>query len=120
LLGLGAALYWYRNGRPEVGLLPVGLADHPTTRPLYLASLNKFRVDEFYNATVVLIARGLAKLSDIFELVVVEPLTRGIASLPKLLGRLVFAPYQNGLVQSYAAVTALGVAILLLALLLMF
>ncbi len=35
------------------------------------------------------------------------------AWLPRLFGRQVLAPFQNGLIQFYAAVTALGVAGLL-------
>jgi NADH-quinone oxidoreductase subunit L len=37
----------------------------------------------------------------------------GIAWLPRLLGRYVLAPLQNGLIQFYAAATALGMAVLM-------
>ena len=47
-----------------------------------------------------------------------DGLVQGIAKLPKLFGREVLAPYQNGLIQFYVAVSALGVAILFLLLLL--
>ena len=36
----------------------------------------------------------------------------GVAKLPRLFGRGVLAPYQNGLIQFYAAVSALSVAVL--------
>ncbi len=41
-------------------------------------------------------------------------LVSGTAWLPRSFGREVLAPFQNGLIQFYAAVTALGVAGLLL------
>ena len=44
----------------------------------------------------------------------VDGLVRGIAWVPRLFGRDVLAPFQNGLIQFYAAATALSVAVLLM------
>ena len=43
----------------------------------------------------------------------------GVAKLPRLFGRDVLARYQNGLIQNYAAVSALSVVILLFILVLL-
>ena len=42
-----------------------------------------------------------------------DQLVIGIAKLPRKLGKDLLAGYQNGLIQFYAAVSALGVAVLL-------
>ena len=47
-----------------------------------------------------------------------DQLVIGIAKLPRKLGKDLLAGYQNGLIQFYAAVSALGVAVLLFILLL--
>ena len=52
-----------------------------------------------------------------FDIYVVDGLVRLVAFVPRLVGRDALRPFQNGLIQSYAAVTALGVALLLLVLL---
>jgi NADH-quinone oxidoreductase subunit L len=88
-------------------------------RPLYLASYRKFHVDELYEVLVVAPTRLLSRLSAIIDEYLIDGvLVRGTAWLPRFVGRDILAPLQNGLVQLYAATTALGVAILLIVLLL--
>ena len=48
-----------------------------------------------------------------------DQLVLGIARVPRKIGKDLLAGYQNGLLQFYAAVSALGLAVLLLLLLLM-
>jgi len=83
-------------------------------KPLYDASVHKFRIDEVYAALFVQTARGLAIVCDFLDEYLVNRLVIGVAKLPRLLGREVLASYQNGLVQFYAAVSGLMVAVLLL------
>ena len=82
-------------------------------RPAYLASLHKFFVDEIYDRIVIGPTRFLAAAAEFFDVVVVDNLVRLAAWIPRAFGRYALAPIQNGLVQFYAAVTALGVAGLL-------
>ncbi len=86
---------------------------------LYRASLGKFYVDEFYDATVVAVVRISASISDFVDTYVVDRLITGIALIPRAIGRARLALYQNGLIQFYAASSALCVAFLLLFLVLL-
>jgi NADH-quinone oxidoreductase subunit L len=65
---------------------------------------------------VVLFAAAASRFLDV-ELV--DRLVVGIAKLPGKLGRDVLAGYQNGLLQFYAAASALSVVVLLVILLLL-
>jgi NADH-quinone oxidoreductase subunit L len=105
--GIGLAYVLYANR----GAAPARLAAQ--MRPLYLASLHKFWVDELYDRIVVGTARFLAGAADFFDQVIVEGLVRAAAEIPRAFGRYALAPIQNGLIQFYAAATALGVAGLL-------
>jgi NADH-quinone oxidoreductase subunit L len=60
----------------------------------------------------------LATISKFFDIYVIDGFVRLFAWMPRFVGRDVLSPFQNGLVQFYAAVTALSVACLLLILLL--
>lgn len=106
LLGIGLGLALHRGGSdlkaPAKGPL----------RAFMGASQGKFFVDEVYAKAVVAPLRILSKLAYIFDVIVVEPLTRMVALLPGLLARIAFAPAQNGVVQYYAIYSALGVAAL--------
>jgi NADH-quinone oxidoreductase subunit L len=88
-------------------------------RPLYEASLNKFYVDELYDWLVVKTTRVAAVLSEFLDIYLVDQLVTSIARLPGKLSRSLLAGYQNGLIQFYAAASALAVAVLLLIMLLL-
>jgi NADH-quinone oxidoreductase subunit L len=114
LIGLGVSYLMYANPSPY----PARLAQ--AFRPLYEASLRKFWIDELYVAVFV---QPLVMLASVFafldQWLLHGGLVRGTAWVPRLIGRNVLAPLQNGLIQFYAAVTALGVAGLLWILLLL-
>jgi NADH-quinone oxidoreductase subunit L len=109
-----------------VGLLGLALSAmlyaQPSTLPgrlaaqfgaLYRASYEKFHVDEFYEAAFVRPLWLVAKICAFLDQNLVDALVTGIAWIPRLFARAFLAPLQNGLVQFYAGVMALGVAILL-------
>jgi NADH-quinone oxidoreductase subunit L len=107
LLGLGLSYYFYALRSP----IPAQLATR--FRPLYLASLNKFYIDEFYDRLIVLPTTILAKTAEFIDVVFVENLVRLAAWIPRAFGRYALGPFQNGLIQFYAGATALGVAAVL-------
>ncbi len=109
-LALSYLFYFQRSEAPSRISSSIG--------PLYRASLNKFYVDEIYDATVIRFTRGLAWFSGGFDDLVVANLVNFVAFIPRFVGKNLLGPFQNGLVQYYAAATALGVAGLLLILLL--
>jgi len=84
---------------------------------LYRLSHRKFWFDELYDLLIVrplfALARALRKIDDL----VVDGLVHGIADLPGRLGRWL-RPVQNGVVQGYALAMALGMMVILLAILL--
>ena len=84
---------------------------------LYQLSLNKFYFDELYSAFVVKPLLGMAEFCRIIDLYVVDGLVDIVGYVPRLFGVL-FRPIQNGLTQFYALAMALGLAILLAAMLL--
>ena len=108
-IGLSAALYL----RPSD--LPARIS--AAVRPLAVASQRKFYVDEVYNAAIVAPTRILAFISRYFDTYIIEGLVKLVATVPRLVGRDALGPIQNGLIQSYAAVTAMGIALLLVVLL---
>ena len=106
---LGIVLAWILYAAPSP--LPGRLATRLGV--LYRASRGKFYIDEFYNLVIVGPTRLLATISRFFDEYVVDGLVRLTAWVPRFLGREALAPLQNGLLQFYAATTALGVALLL-------
>ncbi len=108
LLGVGLSYAMYSEPNPA----PARLAER--FRPLYEASIHKFRVDEVYSAVFVQTTRGLAIVCEFLDDNMVNRLVSRVARLPRIFGRSTLAPYQNGLVQFYAAVSGLTVAVLLL------
>ncbi len=112
LLGIGLAYRLYAVESPVPGRLATQF------RPLYEASLNKFYVDEVYDWVVVKTTKTLAVVSEFLDIYLVDQLVLGIAKLPRKLGKDLLAGYQNGLIQFYAAVSALGVTVLLFIMLL--
>ncbi|WP_165221510.1 NADH-quinone oxidoreductase subunit L [Aquisphaera insulae] len=84
---------------------------------LYAASLNKFYVDEVYDWVVVKTTKAFALVAEFLDVYLVHRLVLGIARVPKLISGEILAKYQNGLLQYYAAASAVGVAVLLFLLL---
>jgi NADH-quinone oxidoreductase subunit L len=109
----GIGLAYYLFGMTEA---PFRVGDR--FKALYEASVHKFYLDEVYDWVVVRPTRALAVLCGFFDDYAVDRLANWIALVPRWIGRHVLARYQNGLIQFYAAVSALSVAVLLLILLL--
>jgi NADH-quinone oxidoreductase subunit L len=110
---LGLALSYLIYGARELVLQVAG-----RFKPLYEASLHKFYVDECYERLFVRPVRAAAVVCDFLDTFLVDRLVVALARLPRFFGRSVLARYQNGLVQFYAAASALAVAVLLLLLML--
>ena len=108
LIGLGLAALMYSR-RTDI---PARISG--AIRPLAQASWDKFYVDEAYAFLVVAPTRLLATMCRYFDIYVVDGLVRLVAYVPRLVGGDALRPIQNGLIQSYAAVTAMGVALLLI------
>ena len=111
LLGIAISFALYAKPSPIPGRLAAALG------PLYRASLNKFYVDELYASVIVWPTRFLALTAEFLDKFLVDGIVQGISWVPRLVGKSVLGPIQNGLIQYYAAVTALSVGALLLALL---
>lgn len=112
LLGLGLSAVFYRG----TSTIPTRIAG--AIGPLYRMSYTKFRVDELYGRIVVLPALMAARVSGFFDVYAIDGLVRGIGWLPRAVGTHLLARYQNGLIQFYAAASALCVAVGLAVLLL--
>ncbi|MHB1559415.1 MAG: NADH-quinone oxidoreductase subunit L [Isosphaeraceae bacterium] len=110
LVGVGGIwLAYIMYGKPS----PLPGRVRAASGPLYRASLNKFYVDEIYGVLVVGLVRAISWLSGIFDDYVVDRLVTGIALLPRAIARARLAATQNGLIQHYAAGSAISVALLL-------
>jgi NADH:ubiquinone oxidoreductase subunit 5 (subunit L)/multisubunit Na+/H+ antiporter MnhA subunit len=107
LLGIGLSYWLYAEPSPVPGRLAERI------KPLYEASWHKFYVDEIYDWMVVKTTRALAVVCEFLDVYLVDRLVIGVAMIPRIFGRDVLAGSQNGLIQFYAAVSALGVAVLL-------
>jgi NADH-quinone oxidoreductase subunit L len=116
IAGLGGIVLSYVM-YAEPSPLPGRLAER--FRPLYEASLHKFYVDEIYEWAIVRPIRALATVCEFLDDQLVDRLVLGVARFPRFVGRERLAGLQNGLVQFYAAFSALSVAVLLFLLLLM-
>jgi NADH-quinone oxidoreductase subunit L len=81
----------------------------------YQLSLNKFHVDELYDAFIVRPLVGLAVFCRVLDQYLVDGLVDFVGHVPRLLG-VRFRPVQNGLVQFYALAMVLGLTVFLLAL----
>ncbi len=113
---VGAGGAWYYYGPRSEGRAAAFTASWPR---LHRALVNKLYVDEFYNAVIVRPLWALARgLWDIVDRTLIDGLlVNGSASLVAWIGALA-RRFQNGDVQRYAAVTAVGVAFLVWAFLL--
>lgn len=80
---------------------------------LYQTLLNKYYVDELYDATFVKSLRGLGKVLNLFDKYVVGGLVSLVVGITTGIGTL-HARMQNGQVQMYGAVVFLGLVLLLL------
>ena len=109
----GLVLSFAFYGRPSP--VPARLA--ASLGPLYRASLNKFYVDEAYNAAIVWPTRLLGLTAEFLDKFLVDGIVQGVSWVPRLVGKKLLGPIQNGLIQYYAAVTALSIGIFLLAIL---
>jgi NADH-quinone oxidoreductase subunit L len=81
---------------------------------LYGWTRNKFYLDELFEAIFVRPLTGLAQMIRVIDQYVVDGLVDLVGQMPALFGYLV-RPFQNGLVQFYALLMALGVSGFLLA-----
>jgi NADH-quinone oxidoreductase subunit L len=111
--GIGLSYLLYAEPSP----IPRRLMER--LRPLYESSLHKFYVDELYQWTVVGPVRAFAAVSDFLDNYLVDRLVTGVALIPRAIARWRLSAYQNGLIQFYAAASALSVAALLVLLLLL-
>ena len=65
-------------------------------------------MDEIYDWVVVKTTKALAVICEFLDVYLVDQLVLCVARLPRKVGKDLLAGYQNGLLQFYAAVTALG------------
>jgi proton-translocating NADH-quinone oxidoreductase chain L len=82
---------------------------------LYQLSVNKFHVDELYDAFLLKPLAGFTTFVRIFDLYVLDGLVDLVGYLLRWCG-FRFRPVQNGLVQFYALAMALGLTVFLIAL----
>jgi NADH-quinone oxidoreductase subunit L len=109
--GIGVAWLMYVR-QPD---LPGRLTD--SARGLYQLSLNKFHIDELYDAMILKPLAGFTAFTRIFDLHVLDALVDLIGELPRWIGSW-GRPLQNGLVQFYALAMVLGLTVFILAFLL--
>jgi NADH-quinone oxidoreductase subunit L len=111
LLGLGLSYRLYAE--PAVR---ISVPDR--FRGLYEASVHKFYVDEIYEWLIARPTRIVAIIADFLDAYLIDRLVNVVAKLPRFFGRVALARNQNGLIQFYAAASALSIGVLLLFLLL--
>jgi proton-translocating NADH-quinone oxidoreductase chain L len=109
LTGIGIA-WWMYVRQPE---LPARMAR--SAQGLYQLSLNKFHIDELYDALILAPLAGLTTFLRIFDLYVLDSLVDLTGYLFRWIG-FRFRPVQNGLVQFYALAMVLGLTVFLIAL----
>jgi NADH-quinone oxidoreductase subunit L len=82
----------------------------------YQMSLNKFEVDELYEAFIVRPLLGFAEFCRLIDHYLVDGIVDLIGHVPRLIADFLFRPMQNGLVQFYALAMVLGLTVFLIAL----
>ncbi len=107
--GIGLAWLMYVR-EPE---LPARIAR--SAQGMYQLSLNKFHIDELYDALILAPLAGFTTFLRIFDLYVLDGLVDLTGYLFRWLG-FRFRPVQNGLVQFYALAMVLGLTVFLIAL----
>ncbi|MGP1308801.1 MAG: NADH-quinone oxidoreductase subunit L [Phycisphaerales bacterium] len=85
----------------------------PLLGPIPRWAQNKWYVDEFYDWTIRLPLRALAHIFHLFDVLVIDGLVNFFGALPKFVGW-GLRPSQNGVLQSYAAGMAGGIALFLI------
>ncbi|MBU2601564.1 MAG: NADH-quinone oxidoreductase subunit L [Actinobacteria bacterium] len=85
------------------------------SQPLYKAILNKWYIDEFYNATIIrLTVDGSRWLWRVVDAGVIDGAVNGVGRLWDIAGRVV-SPFQTGRVQNYAVVMFIGLFVIVTA-----
>ncbi|MEX2285815.1 MAG: NADH-quinone oxidoreductase subunit L [Planctomycetaceae bacterium] len=105
--GLALAWLFYVRSPYMPGRLATAL------KPAYTMSLNKFFLDELFEAIVVMPLRGLARLAELTDAILIDPLVDAIGSIPKRLSSVPLVMH-NGLISSYALVMWAGVVVCVL------
>lgn len=106
--GFAAAYLMY--GLPSQ--LPQRLAD--LLRPLYIASFNKFWIDELWMALVVGPMLLVARVCRYLDMLVIDGIVNLIAAVPAWFAKLFLRPMHNGVLQFYAVAMLLGLAVIVL------
>ncbi len=118
-IGIGFALYFHLFRRSAADKLRSRLLAHRSTRWLPTAMEQKWYVDEVYIALIRSPLWILGKFFSLFDKYIIDgAIVNGIAAIPKTVAKW-FSPLHNGAVQSYA-VSMVGGAILIIALMLLF
>jgi NADH-quinone oxidoreductase subunit L len=77
---------------------------------LYRLVLDKWRVDEFYDATVIAAVDSLAETSAAFDRAFVDGIIARLTSLIVAAAGTILRAFQNGVVHAYAAMMVVGLA----------
>jgi len=101
-LGIGLAYSFYFKGSPVPARI---VAQFPGVHRLLM---DKWRVDEFYDATILAASRQLARISAGFDKYVVDGLLTEVTMQTVNAASYLFTRMQNGLVHAYGAVMACG------------
>jgi NADH-quinone oxidoreductase subunit L len=100
--GIGLAYLWYFRSSQTPGKLAQSF------RGLHQLLLDKWRIDEFYDHTILAFSRALAWICSRFDSFVVDNLFSHITSQLVMAISFVFTRLQTGLVHTYGAVMAAG------------
>jgi NADH-quinone oxidoreductase subunit L len=100
--GIGLAYLFYFKGSP----VPARLAEQFSG--LHRLLMDKWRIDELYDATILAASRGLARLCAAFDKYVVDAILTQLTTQVVQASSFAFTRMQNGLVHAYGAVMAAG------------
>jgi NADH-quinone oxidoreductase subunit L len=78
---------------------------------LYRLLLDKWRIDELYDATVIAAVDSLAETSAAFDRTIVDGLVAKVPALVVAASGTVLRAFQNGVVQAYAGLMVVGLAV---------
>jgi NADH-quinone oxidoreductase subunit L len=110
LAGIAVAWWMYVAQPGTAGRLARGI------QGLYQLSLNKFLIDDLYEAFIVRPLAGFAEFCRLFDHYVIDGIVDLVGHVVRLVGDILFRPMQNGLVQFYALAMVLGLTVFLIAL----